>query len=87
MKIEEFIEEVRTSKKSQFLRGYIINILSEQTDNWILVLKALLIKNPSKFIYRSYLLDKLTFMSRNESNEQSLLDFQGLVIFRALKGI
>ncbi len=87
MKIEEFIEEVRTSKKSQFLRGYIINILSEQTDNWILVLKALLIKNPSKFIYRSYLLDKLTFMSRHEGNEQLFLDFQGLMIFRALKGI
>lgn len=85
MEIEEFIQHIKHAHANCITRGNIIDHLSENTDNWILILKALLIKNPKRYIHKEYLLDKLSFMKRNPFHAHMFLDYTGLVIYKALK--
>ncbi len=88
MEIGELIQVLTKESKEQlfFTRGEIIDYISNNTDNWILILKALLIKNPKKVISRYYILDKLRFMQKNPEQAHVFLDFAGLTIYNTLRG-
>ena len=87
MEIDEFIEHLKNSPLAEISRGSIIDHLAGHEDNWILVLKALIIKNPRLTIHTNYLVDKLNFMHRNPDQQSVFLDFYGINIYRALKAI
>lgn len=89
MEIEHLIKmlKAREINVEPFItRGKLIDFVAEQTDFWVLTLKALLIKNPKKFISTHYVLEKLNFMKNNPQDFAMFLDYQGLAIFEALLG-
>lgn len=85
MEITDLIDIIKETLFLPITRGVIIDYVAENTDTWILVLKALLIKNSSRFIAKSYLLEKLEFMKRNPKDPQGFLDIQGTLILNALR--
>ena len=86
MKIEKYITLVKNKPLGVISRGNIIDDLSDHNDNWILVLKALLIKNTTHFIAKSYLLEKLNFMKNNPGSAHLFLDNQGEALYNVLRG-
>ncbi len=70
---------------TEITRGYLINLIANNNDEWIMVLKALLIKNPSYAISKRYVLEKLNFMKRNPSEPYRFLDYEGLAIYTVLR--
>ncbi len=85
MKIEEFIDYIEMKHRMMFTKGDIIDYLSDKKDDWVLIIKAFLIKDNHKWIRTTYLLGKLGFMVRNPNQQEIFLDYQGLEIYRALK--
>jgi len=86
MKIEDFITVINTLEKGVISRGTIIDYLADHNDNWVLILKALLIKNTTHFVSKHYLLEKLNFMKNDPGKAHLFLDIQGLNIYNCLKG-
>lgn len=87
MNIEYYIDEIiKKFPEKKISRGNIIDHLSNCDDNWVLALKALLIKKNTFYIYIYYLLEKLEFMKNNPNKEHLFLDIQALNIYNALKG-
>ena len=86
MEIQAFIDTLKIAEKYRFKRGYIIDCLASLTSDWCYALKALLIKSPFLYISKDYLLGKLNFMKNHPETPEVWLDFQGIAIFRALRG-
>lgn len=86
MEIEEFIAHIEHAHANCITRGNIIDHLAPNDDNWILVLKALLISNPKRYIHKEYLLEKLKFMKNNPTHAHLFLSLQPLCIYNSLKG-
>ena len=88
MKIGELIKilEVRTINSEPFItRGKIIDFIAENTDNWALVIKALLINNPSKSVSTVYLVDKLKQMESEPNREEIYLSSEPRLIYLILQ--
>ena len=84
--IDDFISFIEGYDLGVISRGAIIDKLADNRENWVLVLKALLIKNTTYFISIAYLLKKLNYMKINPINPFTLLDVEGIIIYKALRG-
>lgn len=87
MEIDKLIKMIEYTPTNQIARGTVINYIADNTDDWIMVLKALLIKNPSRGISKSYLLKKLKYMKRHPNQAWTFLDHEGMSIFTILRQV
>lgn len=84
MKIDDFIKWL--NKQQLFIRrGVIIDKLSHLSDNWVIAIKSLLIKNIQATISRSYLVQKLGFAKNHPDKPYLFLDVYGIIIYIAIK--
>ncbi|KKK71255.1 hypothetical protein LCGC14_2915780 [marine sediment metagenome] len=85
MDIKQFINFFRTEKSSFITRGSVLDVISVYNDDWVLMIKALLITNNVKYIQTSYLLEKVSYIYSHPNNPEAFLDYKGLAIYKALK--
>jgi len=85
MDIEYFINFIQSLQVVRFTRGFIIDHIALCKDDWVFALKALLIKNTEKHIFKSYLLEKLNFMREHPDCPYAFLDTEGAFIFSRLR--
>jgi len=84
VEIEYFISLIKSKDVLMFTRGQIIDYIAENRDAWVMVLKALLIKNVAKYVSKYYILEKLNFMKEHRYCPSEILDPEGVIIFRKL---
>lgn len=87
MEIEYFINFIQGKQVVRFSRGQIIDYIADNHDDWVMALKALIIKTPKKYIYKYYVLEKLNFMKRHPSMPYEFLDYEGKSLFTILRQI
>jgi len=85
VEIEYFINLIKSKNVLVFTRGQIIDYIADNGNDWVFALKALLIKNSDKYIFKSYLLEKLNFMREQPDRPYAFLDTEGAFIFSRLR--